>query len=237
MYLSDFNKIIDSNFIFEKQIRADDKKEILLFCHKLTKQYIIKKTFSGSAEVYEMLIHISHKNLPKVYDIQYGNGYVTIYEEYIDGITVADVIKDGLYNENGVKMIILSLCNVLEVLHNMNIIHRDIKPENIVIDKSGTVKLIDFDSSRIYKPFSGGDTKMLGTPGYAAPEQFGIKQSDFRTDIYALGILINVMLTGTHPADFLYRGKYKKIIEKCTMTNPEHRFQSIKQLHKKIEKM
>ena len=72
------------------------------------------------------------------------------------------------------------------VLHKNNIIHRDIKPENVIIDKYGNVKLVDFDSARVYKTYQSNDTSFTGTAGFAAPEQFAISQTDPRTDIFAL---------------------------------------------------
>lgn len=155
-------------------------------------------------------------------------------EEYIDGQTISEYLSDDLYTLSGVKSVISSLCDALDFLHSNKIIHKDIKPENVMIDKNGVVKLIDFDSARIYKPYRSEDTKMLGTHGYAAPEQYGLNQTDERTDIYALGVLMNVMLTGEPPERKLYNGKLKNVIIKCTQTIPDKRFQNVNELKKSL---
>lgn len=78
--------------------------------------------------------------------------------------------------------------------------------ENVILRGADAV-LIDFDAARLYKPELENDTQILGTTGFAAPEQYGLSQTDIRTDIYAVGILINVMLTGRHPSKKLAEGK------------------------------
>jgi serine/threonine protein kinase len=90
--------------------------------------------------------------------------------------------------------------------------------------------LIDFDASRMQKPGQQTDTIVLGTTGYAAPEQFGLSQTDGRADIYALGVVINVMLTGEHPSHRLAEGRMGRIVRRCTMTNPNQRYRDILRL-------
>ena len=87
--------------------------------------------------------------------------------------------------------------------------------------------LIDFDASRIYKNENREDTQILGTTGFAAPEQYGLSQSDGRADIYALGVLLNIMLTGEHPSRKLASGRMGRIVQRCTMVNPEKRYKNI----------
>lgn len=104
--------------------------------------------------------------------------------------------------------------------------HRDIKPENVIVRGSKAV-LIAFDASRIFKSESSADTQILGTTGYAAPEQYGIAQTDQRADIYSVGVPLNIMLTGKHPSRELASGKLGHIVQKCTMVNPEKRYQNV----------
>ena len=87
--------------------------------------------------------------------------------------------------------------------------------------------LIDFDAARLYRNGSGNDTQILGTTGFAAPEQYGIAQTDERADIYSLGVLLNIMLTGRHPSRGLASGRLGRIVQKCTMTAPEKRYQNV----------
>lgn len=92
----------------------------------------------------------------------------------------------------------------------MAAVHRDIKPENIILRGSQAV-LIDFDAARLHKPEHEADTQILGTTGFAAPEQYGLSQSDIRTDIYSLGVLINVMLTGNTPQSVWQRAGWGEL--------------------------
>lgn len=108
----------------------------------------------------------------------------------------------------------------------MGAVHRDIKPENVILRGSEAV-LIDFDASRIFKSENTSDTRVLGTTGYAAPEQYGIAQTDERADIYSLGVLLNIMLTGKHPSKELASGRLGRIVQKCTMVNPKKRYQNV----------
>ena len=100
------------------------------------------------------------------------------------------------------------------------------KPDNVILRGSEAV-LIDFDASRIHKTAISEDTEILGTTGFAAPEQYGLSQSDGRADIYALGVLLNIMLTGEHPSRKLAGGRMGRIVQRCTMVNPEKRYKNI----------
>ena len=112
------------------------------------------------------------------------------------------------------------------MLHSLGAVHRDIKPENVIIRGSEAV-LIDFDASRLFKDGNPADTQVLGTTGYAAPEQYGIAQTDERADIYSMGVLLNVMLTGRHPSKELAGGRLGRVVQKCTMVNPSKRYKNV----------
>lgn len=99
------------------------------------------------------------------------------------------------------------------------------KPESVILRGSDAV-LIDFDATRLHKAESSADTQILGTTGFAAPEQYGLDQSDLRADIYSLGILINVMLTGEHPSKKQAGGRLDWVVERCTYVNPDKRYQT-----------
>lgn len=103
------------------------------------------------------------------------------------------------------------------------------KPENIILRGDQAV-LIDFDAARLHKPEHETDTQVLGTTGFAAPEQYGLSQTDQRADIYAAGILINVMLTGEHPSRKLSEGHLGRVVRRCTQVSPEKRYPNVLRL-------
>lgn len=195
---------------------------------KLNKD-IILRSYQAVSSAYEELYRIEHPNLPLIYDVISLKDGQIVLEEFIQGITVAQVMESGMYSYIGAKRIIYAVCNALHILHERNIVHRDIKPENVMIDNNGRVVLIDFNTSRKVNKVSK-DTVIMGTVGYAAPEQLGLRESLPQTDIYALGIMLNVMLTGKHPTEQIACGKAGKIVRKCTNVNPEERYKNIKSL-------
>lgn len=195
----------------------------------LSKDIILKK-YERPVFAYELLKNIRHENLPEVYDTVILDDGQIVLEEYIEGVTVADVLETGKYTYGGAKAVMRGVCRAVEALHSLGIIHRDIKPENVMIDTKGKVKLIDLNASRQYGEHKTKDTVILGTLGYASPEQLGISQSDTRSDIYALGVLLNVMLTGEHPSSKLADGRAGKIVLKCTQIDPNSRFSTVEKL-------
>ena len=110
----------------------------------------------------------------------------------MQGDTLGEILQGGLLTAAQAKQITRQLCMALWVLHSLGVVHRDVKPDNVIIRGTEAV-LIDFDASRIYKNENREDTQILGTTGFAAPEQYGLSQSDGRADIYALGVLLNIM--------------------------------------------
>lgn len=208
-----------------------DKNEykVYHFRNKKADKDIILRCYSENISIYEELVNIRCYEIPEIYDVLYLEDGMIVLEEFIDGITVAQVLESGCYKYSGAKKVIKSICSALTILHKMNFAHRDIKPENVMIEKNGRVVLIDFNASRKISN-SKKDTVILGTIGYASPEQYGIAQSDTRSDIYTLGVLLNVMLTGKHPSEKIANGKAAKIIRKCTCVNPDERYQTVEKL-------
>ncbi len=208
-----------------------DKNEckVLKLKNKQNNNYIVVRSFPARILAYEELLRINCKNLPLIYDvIDLDDGQIVL-EEFIDGVTISDVMVSGRYSYLGIRKVLRSVCGALSVLHQMGFVHRDVKPENVMIDKYGRVVLIDFNASRKISTASK-DTVVMGTVGYASPEQLGVTQSDARTDIYAVGVLLNVMTTGKHPSEKLAKGKVGRIVRKCTNVNPNERYQSAEKL-------
>ena len=220
---------IETQFTVTKTLKEGPRGKVLLLRHRQTGKPYIFRHFTGDGDVYHKLLSISCPNLPQVMEVTERDGEVAVLEEYIKGDTVAGLLEGALFTPGEVRTIVKELCEGLWILHSMGAVHRDIKPENVILRETGAV-LIDFDASRIYKESRSSDTQVLGTTGYAAPEQYGISQTDGRSDIYSLGVLMNVMLTGKHPSTVLADGKMGRIILRCTMMNPEKRFQTIRHL-------
>jgi serine/threonine protein kinase len=197
--------------------------KVLRLRNKTNGRDLVLRSFPEHLDAYETLCGIRCESLPEIYDaIDVEDGQIVL-EEYIDGITVSQVLDGGKYRYRGAKKVLSGVCHALQVLHDRGLVHRDVKPENVMIGKTGRVVLIDFNASRRVSE-AQKDTIILGTVGYAAPEQLGITQSDARTDIYATGILLNVMLTGKHPTETFARGRAGRIVRKCTSLNPDDRY-------------
>lgn len=222
-----------------KSIYKSRKVEIFLVQNiQDDKIYIKKELKEYTKEVYEALKNIESINLPRVYEILETDDKLILIEEYINGDTLQSILeKNNKLDEEVVIKYIISLCDVLSKVHNLNppIIHRDIKPSNIMISNDNVLKLIDFDIARTYKEGESLDTTFLGTKGYASPEQFGFEQTDCRSDIYAIGIMMNVLTTGKHIKQEENNGILKDIIKKCTNISADQRYQNVNELREDLE--
>ena len=138
--ISWIKEVIKNEYHIIKLISKNNNSEIKLIQNNSTGKKLVLKELNGDCEVYKKLININHKNLPIIYEAISENNNSIILEEYIDGITVGDILETGLYTDEGAYEVIRQLCNALNVLHDNNIIHRDIKPENIMITNDGDVK-------------------------------------------------------------------------------------------------
>ena len=197
--------------------------------HKKSGTRYVFRRYSGSGEVYRRLLPVLCPHLPQIMEAAEQDGQTAVLEEYVQGDTLAELLMGARLMEREARQVTMQLCQALHVLHSMGAVHRDVKPENVILRGSDAV-LIDFDAARIYKVASESDTQVLGTTGFAAPEQYGIFQSDERADIFSLGVLLNIMLTGKHPSREMAAGKMGRIVRKCTMTAPEQRYQSARAL-------
>lgn len=224
------SNVIKTEYQFVKSLKKSDTSQVLVYKNKNSDKKVVVRYICDGIDIYETLLTVKSRHLPQIYEVARGENNAIVLEEYIEGMTVGDVLEGGTYNEKGVSKICKQVCDGLTILHTKGIIHRDIKPENIMMTKEGGIKLIDFNASKQYKEEAEKDTKILGTTGFAAPEQYGISQSDARTDIYAMGVLINVMLTGEHPSKKMCTGRMKKIVTKAVSMNPDDRYQSSEEL-------
>ena len=217
---------IETDYETVKTIKHSERGSVSLLQNKQNGTRFIFRHYRGNGEVYRKLVGISCPNLPQIMETAERDGMVAVLEEYIQGDSLAYLLEGALFSHAEARKITMQLCNALWVLHKLGAVHRDIKPENVMIRGSEAI-LIDFDASRIFKSDTNQDTQILGTTGYAAPEQYGIAQTDERADIYSLGVLLNIMLTGKHPSKELASGRLGRIVQKCTMVNPEKRYKNV----------
>ena len=164
--------------------------------------YVMKRLGKCSMDVFQQLRTHRVENTPAIRELWQDETGVTVIEDYICGSTIAERIEqEGFFSEKEALDIALQLCRIVSDLHALRpaIIHRDIKPSNIILTSNGKVKLLDFNAAKLMTTETGQDTVLLGTAGYAAPEQYGLSQTDARADIYAMGVLLNILLTGQHP--------------------------------------
>ena len=214
-------------------LKESPRGSVRLIRHRATGKQFILRRFTGNAEVYQKLLSYSCQNLPEILEVAVDGEKALVIEEFIEGDTLDFLLEGALFTPQETRKIVTQLCQALWVLHSMAAVHRDIKPENVIMRGRQAV-LIDFDAARLHKPEQEADTQVLGTAGFAAPEQYGLSQSDVRTDIYAMGVLMNVMLTGEHPSKRLAEGRMGRIIERCTRVNPEKRYKDVLHLMREL---
>lgn len=224
-----FLRDVETYFEEVRLLKRGARGSVTVLRHRSTGKRYIFRRFTGSAEVYRKLLTVDCPYLPRIEEVAERDGQVAVLEEYVQGDTLAELLMGARLTEREARQVTMQLCQALHVLHSMGAVHRDVKPENVILRGSDAV-LIDFDAARIYKDESESDTQVLGTTGFAAPEQYGIFQSDERADIFSLGVLLNIMLTGKHPSREMAAGKMGRIVRKCTMTAPEQRYQSARAL-------
>ena len=181
--------------------------------------------------------------IPKAYRIFEENGKVYLVREYIEGMSLAQmVLQKGGISEAEICRISRKICQTAEQFQNPDepMIHRDIKPENIVVTPGDEVVFIDFGTMRSYKKDGSRDTFVVGTRGTAAPEQYGYTQTDQRTDVYAIGQTMLYMVSESYEMNQLSEcavsRRMKKIIEKACSFEPDKRYGDAAQLRRAVEK-
>ena len=194
-------------------------------------------------EIMEKMADRKLSGIPKTYRIFEENGEVYLVREYIEGMSLAQmVLQKGGISEAEIYRISRKICQTAEQFQNPDepMIHRDIKPENIVVTPGGEVVFIDFGTMRSYKKDGSRDTFVVGTRGTAAPEQYGYTQTDQRTDVYAIGQTMLYMVSESYEKNQLSEcavsRRMKKIIEKACSFEPDKRYGDAAQLRRAVEK-
>lgn len=220
-----------------------EEHQVYLAQHQETGKFFVKKILNRySLNVYRYLKAHPIDGIPRIIDFfeetfeknvdgrTIRSRQLTIIEEYVTGSTLNELMKTRSLTPEKLCLYMINLCEILEKLHSLNppILHRDIKPTNIIITGYDKVVLIDFNAAKLKFKETGrtSDTVLLGTPGYAAPEQFGFRESSQETDIFNIGITLQEAA-----ATLSYnRLIFEPIISKCTHLEPELRYRSAKEL-------
>ena len=218
--------------------------------HEEHKVYLVQHIPSGAMRVFkimdvydsEVFLALANEpviHTPQIYYISEREDCLLLIEDYISGTTLQQMLDTGkAFSEAEVIEIMLPLCETVEALHKKNppIIHRDIKPSNIIIAPDGIPWLIDLNAARLDNREDEEDTRLLGTKGFAAPEQYGFGTSNATTDIYALGMVMNTLLTGKVSRTEIASGALSEIITRCLQVERSERYQDIIHLRKALQR-
>lgn len=256
-------EVVDGKYEILKQIGKGGMSVVYLAMDKrLNKQWAVKeirKTADGKND--EVIVNsliaeanlmkrLDHPALPRIVDIIDSKETIFVVMDYIEGESLDRILAE--YGPQPQEVVIdwaKQICDALNYLHSQKppIIYRDMKPANVMLKPEGNLKVIDFGIAREYKEKNLSDTTVLGTKGYAPPEQHGSRQTDNRSDIYALGMTMHHLLTGVDPrsADYVYvpirqwnpqlSGGLERVIDRCTALDPEDRYQNCNELMYALE--
>ena len=214
----------------------NETHNIFLVQHQDTHKIYVKKILNVyNIDIYKELSTHPICGIPKIVDYYENENQLILIEHYISGQSLEDIIASETLDLQTIIHYTLELCDIFEKLHNLNppIVHRDIKPSNIIITEHNHVVLIDFNAAKHFSDSSTSDTILLGTKGYAAPEQYGFGSSSPKTDIYGMGILLKELTSSLPdiPKAFL------NIIEKCVQINPSDRYNTVAELKNAIQNL
>ena len=213
--------------------------ETLLLRDKQTGQKVVAKCYDRTEGMRQQeILCLKNKACPAFIGSYENDGYFCVLREYVEGVPLSRYVRDNYMAEDRIREIAVGLAETMRALHETQpvIIHRDIKPQNIIIRPDGSLALIDFGISRIYKKGAKEDTVFSGTEEFAAPEQFGFKQTDIRSDIYSYGVVLSYLLTGKAKPIKEPVTPLEKVAARCCAFVPEKRYQNDKSLCRALQK-
>ena len=217
---------------------VNEKHQVFLVQQVETGHFFVKKTMDlYERDVFFQLRRAKIAGIAAIVDWIEEEGKAYLIEPYISGQSLEEMLQERnrLPEEEAVDYI-LQLCRILQSLHQLcpPIIHRDIKPSNVMVTEEKKVYLLDFHAARQAKAMQKQDTVLLGTDGYAAPEQYGFSSSGPAADLYGVGVLFHRLLAGSMPKEAAYCGPYQKILQKCLQMDPSKRYTSAKKLEQAL---
>jgi len=195
------------------------------------------------------LARLNHPDIVAVYDYGEAGGYPYLVMEYVDGLTLRQLLQGGKLEPDQALTIVPKVCDALQFAHQQGVVHRDIKPENILLNRQGQVKIADFGIAKILAPGAQdlsltGGKDVVGTPHYMAPEQIEHPHTvDHRADIYSLGVVFYELLTGELPLGKFQPPSKKvrvdvrldEVVLHALEKEPERRYQHASQVKTDVE--
>ena len=221
----------------------DGERQVYLVQDQAGRQAVLKLQPAGREDAlrqeYELLCSLRHPQIPRPLTYLEWEGTEYLVREYVEGVSLYEMVSaQGMLSPAQVRAITLSLCEVLCYLHSQKspVICRDVKPQNVVLDASGRCHLIDLGAARHHSKGKQTDTVFLGTQATAPPEQFGYQQTDQRSDVYSLGILMRFLCTGSFdpPSSGADVGCLRRIIARCTAFDPKNRYPSVRAVYRAL---
>ncbi|MGN0553716.1 MAG: serine/threonine protein kinase, partial [Oscillospiraceae bacterium] len=214
------------------KIKTSGNSELFLLYDRICGRKVLMK--SGKTDMIEnearLMSKLSGKGIPEVYSCFEKDGKAYLFRQYIEGKSLHErIVSDRAFSQKETIKIGIEICEIISKLHCSDppIIHRDIKSDNIIITDDGEIFIIDLGISREYDPAASRDTQVMGTPLNAPPEQFGYGQTDERSDVYALGVLLCELVTGSESSDLSeLPHELAPIIKRCTEFAPDKRYRN-----------
>lgn len=192
--------------------------------------------YNTSGREADILKNLRHPAIPTIYDIEENEESVFIVEEYIQGVSLQSLISQKRhFTVREVIRLTLELCDILEYLHGNGIFHYDIKPDNIIYNiDTGTLRLIDYGNA--HKAGSTSDIRM-GTRMFAAPEMYGKGHTGAQSDVYSIGVVMLLLLTGgtdMEGLDAVYPHSIAKTVRECLFHSEKERISTASGLKRKL---
>lgn len=240
----------------------DEKIAVKLLSHEL----FAKSDSVNIKDEIRLARRITHRNILRTFDIGNWDSYTYISMEYVDGYDLDLLLKARGAQDRYIALLMgRQICSAMNAAHEEGVIHLDLKPGNVMVNQQGIIKIMDFGLAQsVAKQKEQASLKdkarLVGTPRYMAPEQFLNQELDQRTDIYSIGIILYTLLTGSPPfthndfmklaefhvhqdlpemvgIDGVISGPLEQIIRKATEKNPDDRFQTVRDMLEKLNKV
>lgn len=196
----------------------------------------------------QTLARLSHQGVVTIFEFgQTSEGHLYFVMEFIDGTDLAHLLRTQKLEPAQALELTIQVCEALHFAHSQGVVHRDIKPANVLVTRDGRAKLADFGLARPFitdRTQLTGSHMVMGTPDYMAPEQWS-GQADHRADIYALGVMLYEMLTGTRPQGAFDLPSVKarvdarldEVILKAMRQEPDRRYQNVSELRADVDRI